>query len=94
MGAFLGSEQLGLILIGLAGGTGITLLTSLAFIPTLPLSTGLHPNALPTPVLVAWEDIWRVYAIFGGMVLAGLTASLLSLRSMKVFQAVKMGENL
>ncbi len=94
MGAFLGSEQLGLILIGLAGGTGITLLTSLAFIPTLPLSTGLHPNALPTPVLVAWEDIWRVYAIFGGMVLLGLAASLLSLRSMKVFQAVKMGENL
>ncbi len=94
MGAFLGSEQLGLILIGLAGGTGITLLASLAFIPTLPLSTGLHPGALNTPVLIAWEDIWRVYTIFGAMVLAGLAASLLSLRSMKVFQAVKMGENL
>jgi len=94
MGAFLGSEQLGLILIGLAGGTGITLLTAYAFIPTLPLSFGLHPNALPSGIQIAWGDIWRVYAIFGGMVLAGVGISLASLASMKVFQAIKMGENL
>ena len=94
MGAFLGSEQLGLILIGLAGGTGITLLTAYAFIPTLPLSFGLHPNALPSGIQIAWGDIWRVYAIFGGMVLAGIGISLASLASMKVFQAIKMGESL
>ena len=94
MGAFLGSEQLGLILIGLAGGTGITLLTAYAFIPTLPLSFGLHPNALPSGIQIAWGDIWRLYAIFGAMVLAGVGISLASLASMKVFQAIKMGENL
>ena len=94
MGAFLGSEQLGLILIGLAGGTGITLLTALAFIPTLPMSYGLHPNAIPSGILIAWVDIWRVYAIFAAMVLAGVGVSLAGLASMKVFQAIKMGENL
>jgi hypothetical protein len=49
---------------------------------------------LPSGIQIAWGDIWRVYAIFGAIVLAGVGISLASLASMKVFQAIKMGENL
>lgn len=93
MAATLVLEQCFLILIGLASGTLIALLTSALFIPHLPMTLGSHPGSLPIPIHIAWADIDRVYLSFGAMVFLGVGVTLFSLRRMKVFQAVKMGEN-
>jgi len=93
MAAYLALEQFFLILTGLAVGTGIAVLASYLFIPHLGVTFGLHPGVPPSVVEIAWGDILRVYAVFGGMLLAGVGATLLSLRRMRIFQAIKMGEN-
>jgi putative ABC transport system permease protein len=93
MAAYLALEQFFLILTGLAVGTGIAVLASYLFIPHLGVTFGLHPGVPPAVVEIAWADILRVYAVFGGMLLAGVGATLLSLRRMRIFQAIKMGEN-
>ena len=94
MGVALALEQLFIILTGVAAGTAIAVLTAELFIPHLPISMGTHPGTPPYVVAIAWGDITRVYAIFGAMLLLGVGASLVSLMRMKIFQAVKMGENI
>jgi putative ABC transport system permease protein len=93
MGAYLALEQLIMIITGVSAGTGIALLAAQLFIPHLPVVFGSHPGTPPFVVEIAWADIARVYAIFGGMLLLGIGSMILSLRRMKIFQAVKMGEN-
>jgi putative ABC transport system permease protein len=92
MGAALSLEQLFLILVGLGVGTGIGVLTASLYIPHLPISLGSHPGTPPYLVVIAWNDILRVYVVFGVMLLAGLAATIASLARMKIFQAVKLGE--
>ncbi|MFZ6027057.1 MAG: ABC transporter permease [Chloroflexota bacterium] len=92
MAAALALEQFLLILVGLAGGTGIAVLTAYLFIPHLPVAIGLHPGTPPYVVAIAWGDITRVYIIFGVMLFTGITLTLISLSRMKIFQAVKLGE--
>ena len=93
MTAYLGLEQVLLILTGLAAGTGIAVLAAYLFIPHLPVTFARHPGVPPSVVEIAWGDILRVYAVFLGMLLAGVGATTFSLRRMRIFQAIKMGEN-
>jgi putative ABC transport system permease protein len=92
MAAALAVEQFILIAVGLAAGTGISVLASYLFIPHLPVSIGTHPGTPPYVVAIAWGDITRVYIIFGAMLFFGITLTLISLSRMKIFQAVKLGE--
>jgi putative ABC transport system permease protein len=92
MGVSLAMEQVLLIGAGLAAGTGIGILAAYLFIPHLPMNLGTRPDILPSVVQIAWIDILRVYAVFGAMLAAGVGATLGSLRKMKIFQAVKLGE--
>jgi putative ABC transport system permease protein len=92
MGAALALEQFFLVLAGLAAGTGIGVLAAWLFIPHLPVAASPHPGTPPYLVEIAWGDILRVYAIFGVMMLAGTTVTLVSLARIKIFQAVKLGE--
>jgi putative ABC transport system permease protein len=92
MGVSLIVEQLFLILTGLAAGTGVAILTAYLYIPYLPVTLSSHPGTPPYVVEVAWDNILRVYVIFGAMLLVGLFATLWSLARMKIFQAIKMGE--
>jgi putative ABC transport system permease protein len=93
MAAALALEQLLLVTAGLAAGTAIAVLTAGLFIPYLPVAFGSHPGTPPYSVQIPWEEISRVYLIFGGMVLLGVAGTLWSLSRMKIFQAVKMGES-
>jgi putative ABC transport system permease protein len=93
MGAYLALEQFIMILIGVAAGTGIAVLAAYLFIPHLPVAFGSHPGTPPFVVAIAWEDIARVYAIFSAMLVLGVGSTILLLRRMKIFQAIKMGEN-
>jgi putative ABC transport system permease protein len=93
MAAYLALEQFFLILTGLAAGTGIAVLAAYLFIPHLPVTFGQHPGVPPSVVEIAWGDILQVYAVFAGMLLVGIVVTLFSLRRMRIFQAIKMGEN-
>ncbi len=92
MAIALALEQIFLIFTGLSAGTAIAVLTATLFIPYLPVSMGSHPGVPPYLVQIAWGDITRVYLVFGAMLLVGLSATLVSLSRMKIFQAVKLGE--
>jgi putative ABC transport system permease protein len=92
MSAALAIEQLLLLLTGLLAGTGIAVLTAYLFVPHLPVTFGSHPGTPPYVVEIAWDDITRVYLVFGLMLLVGIGSTLWSLRRMKIFQAVKLGE--
>jgi putative ABC transport system permease protein len=93
MSAALALEQLALIATGVAAGTGITVLAALWFIPHLPVVFGSHAGTPPFVVEIAWGEIARVYAIFAGTLVLGIGSTIWSLRRMKIFQVVKMGES-
>jgi hypothetical protein len=41
---------------------------------------------------VAWDQVLYIYAVFGIMFVAGVFVLYLSLRRMRIFEAVKLGE--
>jgi putative ABC transport system permease protein len=90
--AFLAFEQLILIGIGIAAGTAAGVLASTLFIPFLQVQGGPHPNIPPFTVVVAWGDIFKVYAIFGTMLLAAIAGLARFLAHMRITDAVKLGE--
>ncbi|MFQ5616752.1 MAG: FtsX-like permease family protein, partial [Anaerolineales bacterium] len=93
MGLYLALEQLLLILTGLLAGTGIAVLTAHLFIPQLPTGFGGRLSALPSLVEIAWHDIFRIQCAFGAALLGGIGLTLRALIKGRVFQAVKLGEN-
>jgi putative ABC transport system permease protein len=92
MAAALVVEQSLVLLVGLAAGTVIAVWTAYLFIPYLPVMSGSHPGVPPYLVEIAWDDIMRVYLIFGVMLISGIGLTIWSLTRMKIFQAVKLGE--
>ena len=92
MAAFLGLEQLALIVMGMAAGTGFGVLASRLFIPFLQVRGGPHSQTPPFAVQVAWGEILQVYAIFGAMLLCAVAGLSWLLVRMRIAQAVKLGE--
>ncbi len=92
MGVFLVAEQLTLIATGAAAGTGLGVLVSNLFIPFFQVQAGEHPFTPPFVVQIAWSEIIYIYVIFGAMFIAGVIVLLFSLRRMRIFEAVKLGE--
>ncbi|HSF81211.1 MAG TPA: FtsX-like permease family protein [Anaerolineales bacterium] len=92
MGAALALEQSLLVFTGMAAGTGIGIMAAYLFIPHLPMVVSARADILPSVVQIAWVDILRLYAAFGAMFAFGVGTTLASLRKMKLFQAVKLGE--
>jgi putative ABC transport system permease protein len=94
MAAALLVEQVILIVSGLAAGMLVALLTSFLFIPHIPVSIGPYPGIPPYIVHIAWVEIVQVSTIFAGMLMTGMLVTILLLRWMKIYQAVKIGEGL
>jgi putative ABC transport system permease protein len=92
MAAFLAMEQLTLIATGAAVGTGLGVLASRLFVPFFQVQAGDHPFTPPFIVQVAWDQVLYIYAVFGIMFVAGVSVLYLSLRRMRIFEAVKLGE--
>jgi putative ABC transport system permease protein len=92
MALFLIVEQLSLVLTGMVAGTALGVLVSRLFIPFFQVRGGQHPFTPPFVVLVAWTEIQYIYAIFGVMFVAAVIVLLFSLRRMRIFEAVKLGE--
>ncbi|PKO23982.1 MAG: ABC transporter permease [Chloroflexi bacterium HGW-Chloroflexi-1] len=92
MAAFLAGEQLALIVTGAAAGAGLGVWVSRLFIPFLQVRGGPHPHTPPFVVQVAWADILRIYAVFGGLFLVAVVVMLVLLIRMRVFEAIKLDE--
>jgi len=89
---FLGIEQLLLILTGVTAGTGLGIAVSNLFIPFLQVGTAKNVNIPPFVVLIAWADIFKIYAAFAVMLLAAIAGMIWFLMRLRIFEAVKMGE--
>ncbi len=90
--SFLGLEQFLLIVTGISAGTIIGVWVSQLFIPFLQVGTDRHINVPPFVVLIAWEDIIKIYAVFGVMLLASVGGMIWFLLHLRIFEAVKLGE--
>jgi putative ABC transport system permease protein len=73
-------------------GTLIGVTASILFIPFLQVRGGPHPQTPPFLVRIAWDQIGVIYLVFGAMLVLAVMVTLLLLRRMKLFQAVKLGE--
>jgi putative ABC transport system permease protein len=93
MGIFLGGELALLLGVGIGAGTFLGVLASRIYIPYFQISATTTGRALPFAVVVAWPEVFRIYAIFGVLFVVALIALLLLLRRMRVFEAVKLGES-
>lgn len=85
-------EQFFLILLGVGAGTAFGLWTSNLFIPFLQVSADVNGQVPRFVVETAWSDITRIYGVLGIMLAVGLIVMIGLLRRMKVYQAVKLGE--
>ncbi|HEY3079713.1 MAG TPA: FtsX-like permease family protein [Chloroflexota bacterium] len=85
-------EQVFLILLGVAAGTGFGMWTSSLFIPFLQVSADQNGQVPRFVVETAWTDLQRIYIVLGIMLGFGLLIMSGLLRRMKVYQAVKLGE--
>lgn len=85
-------EQALIIGCGMLGGTLIGVTASHLFIPFLQVRRGDNPLIPPFIVEIAWDQIWLIYAVFGIMLLIAVMLTMILLRRMKLFQAVKLGE--
>lgn len=93
MAAFLIVEQLALIAAGIVAGTGLGVLVSRLFIPFYQVQVGRSALVPPFVVEIAWGEIFYVFAIFGAMFVVAVVVLLLSLRRLRVFEVVKLGES-
>lgn len=90
--AFLAAELAFLILMGGLVGTGLGVWISNNFIPYLQIGADAQAQIPPYVVYIAWNEILRVYALFGVLFFAALAILVVLLRRMKIFQAIKMGD--
>ncbi|MFH1085506.1 MAG: ABC transporter permease, partial [Chloroflexota bacterium] len=90
--AFLGLEQLLLIVVGIAAGTGVGVWVSRLFIPFLQVSSARNADIPPFVVLIAWGDIAKIYLVFVAMLLGAVAGMIWFLLHLRIFEAVKLGE--
>lgn len=85
-------EQVFLIVLGIVAGTGFGVWASDLFIPFLQVSADAQGQVPKFIVETAWLDLGRIYVVLGAMLGVGLLIMVALLRQMKVYQAVKLGE--
>ncbi|MBC7234353.1 MAG: FtsX-like permease family protein, partial [Chloroflexi bacterium] len=89
---FLGLEQFLLIATGTTAGTSVGVWVSRLFIPFLQVGTARNIDVPPFVVLIAWDDILKIYAVFGVMLVGAVSGMIWFLLHLKIFEAVKLGE--
>jgi putative ABC transport system permease protein len=89
---FLGFEQVLLIASGVSAGTALGVWVSGLFIPFLQVGTARNIDIPPFVVLIAWEDITKIYVVFGAMLLLAVASMIWFLTRLRIFEAVKLGE--
>jgi len=85
-------EQVYLIILGVAVGTGLGVYAGKLFIPFFQVSTGFQNAIPPFVVQTAWDDVLRIYVILGVMLALGLSSTGFMIARMKLYRTVKLGE--
>ncbi len=85
-------EQIYLIVLGVAVGTGLGVYAGKLFIPFFQISTGFANAIPPFVVETAWGDVVRIYVILGVMLTVGLVSTALLIARMRLYRTVKLGE--
>lgn len=85
-------EQALVIGVGTLAGTVLGVQASRLFVPFLQVRTGAFPDTPPFVVQVAWEQITQIYLVAGALLILAVVATMLLLRRMRIFEAVKLGE--
>jgi putative ABC transport system permease protein len=91
VGLFL-SEQIILVVAGLASGAGIGLGASSLFVPFLQVRATAHSGTPPFAVVPAGDDLVRLCLGFAAVLALALPISLLMLNRVRLHEAVKLGE--
>lgn len=92
MAAIVALEQGFLVLLGTAVGTAIGMVTAALFVPFLELSAGEREAFPPFIVDTAWDDVAKIYVVFGVLIAAALPLSIWLLRRVRTHEAIKFGE--
>jgi putative ABC transport system permease protein len=85
-------EQIYLIVLGVAVGTGLGVGAGKIFIPFFQVSTGFSTAIPPFVIETAWNDVVRIYVILGIMLAVGLVSTAVLIARMKLYRTVKLGE--
>jgi putative ABC transport system permease protein len=83
-----------LILIGGFIGTVLGYFASMLFIPFMQIGSEPADLIPPFKVLIAWDSIYQIYYMFGILFGLSLIVSIILLRRMRIFQAIKLGETI
>lgn len=89
----LGLEQAYTVGVGMAAGTGFGLLAAHLFVPFLQMGADPRDQIPPFRIVTDPLDRIRLYAVLGGMLVAGLFTLAVVLSRMQIHQAVKLGED-
>jgi len=92
MSGYMAWELTFLILLGISIGTLFGVWVSQLFIPFLQIGSKVSALIPPFKVLIAWNTIFQIYGMFAVLFGVTLLILLVSLRRMKIFQAIKLGE--
>ncbi|MGI8422509.1 MAG: ABC transporter permease [Chloroflexota bacterium] len=85
-------EQGFLIALGMIVGTALGILTGFLFIPFLQIKSEAHGGIPKFVVMTAWDDVFKIYVIFGVILSVAIPAFIWMLARMKIHEAIKFGE--
>mgnify|MGYP000843553665 FL=1 len=88
------SEQMGILGLGIAAGTGLGAWACALFLPFFQVSTGDAAPMPPMIVEIALRDIWKTYAVIGVSLVVLILGTARLLRSLRMFEAIKLGSQL
>ena len=85
-------EQGFLIALGMAVGTILGVTTGFLFIPFLQIKSEAHAGIPKFVVMTAWDDIAKIYFMFGIILAVAIPAFIWMLARMKIHEAIKFGD--
>ncbi|MAG35974.1 MAG: hypothetical protein CL878_07000 [Dehalococcoidia bacterium] len=85
-------EQGFLIAIGVLSGTTLGVVTGKIFIPFLQLKVDKHGGIPEFITMTAWDDIGKIYILFGVVLAVAVPAFIWMLTRLKIHEAIKFGE--
>jgi putative ABC transport system permease protein len=85
-------EQGFLIVLGMAVGTFLGVLTGDLFIPFLQIRSEAHAGIPKFVIMTAWDDIAKIYIMFGFILAIAFPAFIWMLARVKIHEAIKFGE--
>jgi putative ABC transport system permease protein len=91
MAAYLILSQLGIVLTGTVAGVAVGVLASRLFIPFFQVTGKLVAEVPAFYIRIAWTEVAQVSMAIGLAFAVAIAATLLLLRRMKAFEAIKLG---